>query len=36
MRKRYPNHRLMVSESECGNGSMDWKAEVGQEHLLAV
>lgn len=26
MRKRYPNHRLMVSESEYGNGSMDWKA----------
>lgn len=26
MRKRYPNHRFMVSESECGNGSMDWKA----------
>ena len=26
MRKRYPNLRFMVSESECGNGSMDWKA----------
>ncbi len=26
MRQRYPNHRFMVSESECGNGAMDWKA----------
>ena len=26
MRKRYPNLRFMVSESECGNGCMDWKA----------
>ena len=26
MRKRYPNQRFMVSENECGNGSMDWKA----------
>ncbi len=26
MRQRYPNLRFMVSESECGNGSMDWKA----------
>lgn len=26
LRKRYPNMRFMVSESECGNGSMDWKA----------
>lgn len=26
LRKRYPNLRIMMSESECGNGSMDWKA----------
>lgn len=26
MRQRYPNMRFMVSESECGNGQMDWKA----------
>lgn len=26
MRKRYPQLRFMQSESECGNGSMDWKA----------
>lgn len=26
LRERYPNLRMMMSESECGNGSMDWKA----------
>ena len=26
LRQRYPQLRLMMSESECGNGSMDWKA----------
>ena len=26
LRKRYPNLRFMQSESECGNGAMDWKA----------
>jgi glucosylceramidase len=26
LRERYPNHRFMVSESECGNGQMDWAA----------
>ena len=26
LRERYPNLRFMQSESECGNGSMDWKA----------
>ena len=26
MRQRYPRLRFMVSESECGNGSMDWAA----------
>ncbi len=35
MRKRYPNHRFMVSESECGNGSMDWKAGEHTFFLLS-
>lgn len=26
MRRRYPNLRFMQSESECGNGRMDWNA----------
>lgn len=26
LRERYPNLRIMMSESECGNGAMDWKA----------
>lgn len=26
LRKRYPNLRFMQSESECGNGRMDWSA----------
>ncbi|MBO4662908.1 MAG: beta-glycosidase [Bacteroidaceae bacterium] len=26
LRQRYPNLRFMCSESECGNGSMNWKA----------
>jgi glucosylceramidase len=26
LRERYPNLRFMQSESECGNGSMDWNA----------
>ena len=26
MRQRYPKLRFMQSESECGNGSMDWRA----------
>lgn len=26
LRERYPNLRIMMSESECGDGSMDWKA----------
>lgn len=26
LRERYPNKRLMCSESECGNGQMDWRA----------
>lgn len=35
MRQRYPNHRFMVSESECGNGSMDWKAGEHTFFLLS-
>ena len=35
MRKCYPNHRFMVSESECGNGSMDWKAGEHTFFLLS-
>lgn len=26
IRKQYPNFHYICSESECGNGSMDWKA----------
>lgn len=26
LRERYPKLRIMMSESECGNGEMDWKA----------
>lgn len=35
MRKRYPLHRFMVSESECGNGSMDWRAGEHTFFLLS-
>ena len=35
MRKRYPSHRFMVSESECGNGRMDWKAGEHTFFLLS-
>lgn len=35
MRKRYPNHRFMVSESECGNGQMDWRAGEHTFFLLS-
>ena len=35
LRRRYPNHRLMMSESECGNGSMDWKAGEHTFFLLS-
>ena len=35
MRKRYPNLRFMVSESECGNGCMDWKAGEHTFFLLS-
>ena len=35
LRQRYPNLRFMVSESECGNGSMDWSAAEHTFFLLA-
>ena len=35
LRRRYPNHRLMMSESECGNGNMDWKAGEHTFFLLS-
>lgn len=35
LRERYPAMRLMMSESECGNGSMDWKAGEHTFFLLS-
>lgn len=35
LRKRYPNLRFMQSESECGNGSMDWRAGEHTFMLIA-
>lgn len=35
MRQRYPGLHLVSSESECGNGSMDWRAGEHTFHLLA-
>lgn len=35
MRKRYPNVRFMCSESECGNGQMDWSAGEHTFFLLS-
>lgn len=32
---RYPRQRLMMSESECGNGSMDWPAGEHTFFLIA-
>ena len=34
MRERYPDLHLVSSESECGNGSMDWSAGEHTFHLL--
>ena len=34
LRQRYPEMRLVSSESECGNGSMDWRAAEHTFHLL--
>ena len=35
LRQRYPNLRFISTESECGNGSMDWRAGEHTFHLLA-
>ena len=35
MRERYPNLRFMCSESECGNGAMDWAAGEHTFFLLS-
>ena len=35
LRQRYPNLRFMMSESECGNGSMDWAAGEHTFFLLS-
>ena len=34
LRKRYPDLHLVSTESECGNGSMDWRAGEHTFHLL--
>ena len=34
IRERYPDMHLISSESECGNGSMDWRAAEHTFHLL--
>lgn len=35
MRQRYPELKLICSESECGNGSMDWNAAEHTFFLLS-
>jgi len=35
MRQRYPGLKLICSESECGNGSMDWNAAEHTFFLLS-
>lgn len=35
LRERYPQLRIMMSESECGNGQMDWKAGEHTFFLLS-
>lgn len=35
LRQRYPTLRFISTESECGNGSMDWRAGEHTFHLLA-
>ncbi len=34
LRERYPDMHFISSESECGNGSMDWRAGEHTFHLL--
>ena len=35
LRQRYPDLHLISTESECGNGQMDWRAGEHTFHLLA-
>ena len=35
LRQRYPDLRFISSESECGNGQMNWRAGEHTFHLLA-
>lgn len=35
LRQRYPGMRFISTESECGNGRMDWRAGEHTFHLLA-
>ena len=35
LHQRYPNLHLISTESECGNGQMDWRAGEHTFHLLA-
>lgn len=35
LRERYPDLRIMMSESECGNGNMDWRAGEHTFFLIA-
>lgn len=34
IRAEYPNYRYISTESECGNGSMDWRAGEHTFHLI--
>lgn len=34
IRKDFPNYRYISTESECGNGNMDWKAGEHTFHLI--
>lgn len=34
IRSEYPDYRYISTESECGNGSMDWKAGEHTFHLI--
>lgn len=34
IREKYPYYRYISTESECGNGSMDWKAGEHTFHLI--
>ncbi|MDC2161685.1 beta-glycosidase [Bacteroides thetaiotaomicron] len=34
IRKEYPNYRYIQTESECGNGSMNWRAGEHTFHLI--